>query len=157
MSGFEIAGVVLGTYPLLVSAAERYRRLITRHKDYKTRKIWSRLQIDLEFEERVYGSIMNDLFFGILAEEQQSDLLGSLQMDPTIAAKVNKRLEAGSEAVLRLLPILEVELRSIKESFESIENSLQGTKAGFLTEIQDAMGSCRHLLQLCADWKKIGS
>lgn len=79
MSGFEIAGVVLGAFPLVLSALEKYRELATRlglwgkvHLEYKK---W---RDDLDFHQLLFTRQLRQLLLPLVVDDDKiRELLSS--------------------------------------------------------------------------------
>jgi hypothetical protein len=117
MSGFEVASVVFGLQPLLVSAAEHYGdvcRPFERWKNFS--KDVKRFESDLRVQERIFLNTSQLLLQHVTSQETAEQVLNS-------SPKVGKQLD---EALVRAMGSSGGEcidiIQTIKESLEKLDD-----------------------------------
>ncbi|KAL7823711.1 hypothetical protein V8C26DRAFT_433671 [Trichoderma gracile] len=99
MSGFEIAGIVLGAFPIAISALEAYRDIAQRlglfHKIRLELKKW---RDDLEFYKVAFRRILRQLLLPLVADDEKVEELlsepgGDCWKERSIADLLEKRLQ----------------------------------------------------------------
>ncbi|KAF1941763.1 hypothetical protein EJ02DRAFT_191853 [Clathrospora elynae] len=100
MSGFEIAGMVLGALPLVISALEHYANGINTAKRfwrYKSEVRWLILQI--KTEEGIFVNTIEQLLTGILRIEQMTEFIagGKFWQEAGIELALKNRLRGAYE------------------------------------------------------------
>lgn len=97
MSGFEVAGVVLGTIPLLISALEHYKEGISTIRTWRNydRELRSLIR-NLETERVRFQDICEKLLVGLVSqcqiESMVDDPFGPAWHEERIRAKIQARL-----------------------------------------------------------------
>jgi hypothetical protein len=80
MSGLEVAGVVLGAFPLLISGLEHWRDVAKVGGFFwRVRKEYTKCQRDVQFHEIVYRRNLKELLLPIVSD---ADEVGKLVADP---------------------------------------------------------------------------
>ncbi|KAJ5024205.1 hypothetical protein J3E72DRAFT_387566 [Bipolaris maydis] len=80
MSGLEVAGIVLGAFPLLISGIEHWRDVAKVGGFYwRIRKEYTKCQRDIQFHEIVYKNNLKELLFPLLHDV---DEVGKLIANP---------------------------------------------------------------------------
>ena len=94
MSGFEIAGIVLAAFPILVSTLKLYSegaKIIS--KSRRNRKVLSRFALDIAVElinfEQSCSNILDDIAD---SAEEVVKLLGGNGWDPQLCARLEMRM-----------------------------------------------------------------
>lgn len=80
MSGFEIAGLVLGAFPLAISALEKYRDMATRlGLFFKIRLEYKKVLDNLEIHQLTFTRHLRQLLLPLIVDD---DKIGALLADP---------------------------------------------------------------------------
>jgi hypothetical protein len=99
MSGFEVAGVVLGAFPIAILALEKYQEVATRlGLFYKIRLEYKKCRDEVEFHHLTFKRHLKQLLLPLVADDDRiGDLLanpgGESWKEPSIAALLEKRLQ----------------------------------------------------------------
>jgi hypothetical protein len=76
MSGFEVAGVVLGAFPIAITMLEKYREVSTRiGLFYKIRLEYKKWRDDLEFHQLLFTRQLRQLLLPLVVEGDRIDAL----------------------------------------------------------------------------------
>jgi hypothetical protein len=123
MSGFEVAGVILGVIPLLVSALEHYAnsvRTIQRFRRYKYEL--KTLALELKTEQTLFRNTCELLLDGIVddqaIDEQLTDPDGELWSKLDFQKNLQKRLGSSYEVYIE-------RVRAMKSTLEHFRNRLE--------------------------------
>lgn len=105
MSGLEVAGVVLGSLPLVISALEHYGRGIATAKRYMRYKLELRsLILQINTERGIFVNTLEQLLGGIVRIEHMSEFLsnpgGEAWEDANVELKLKQRLRGAYEVYL---------------------------------------------------------
>ncbi|KAI8157328.1 hypothetical protein K4K49_004614 [Colletotrichum sp. SAR 10_70] len=97
MSGFEVAGVVLGTIPLVISALEHYKQGISTIRTWRNYNRELRILIlSLETERVRFQDVCEKLLVGLVSpcqiESMVEDPFGPAWQEDVIQAKIKARL-----------------------------------------------------------------
>ncbi|KAL1392314.1 hypothetical protein HDK64DRAFT_263719 [Phyllosticta capitalensis] len=119
MSGIEIAGLVLGALPLLITAIEEYSRL---YEDFKAEaQTLENLRYTLEAEHLSYRYVCADLLDGIVPKHEIVRLIGSglEQMpewnSPTLESRLQKKLAHVYERFIGLIKVMDTTIKRFAE------------------------------------------
>lgn len=107
-SGVEIAGLVLGSIPLILAGLQFYAEGISVTRRYaKYREEVNSLVIELGAENSLYLNSINMLLIGVVPPEEMvvflADPKGSRWKDPRFDRKLRKRLDTSYEAYLETI------------------------------------------------------
>ncbi|KAI3530829.1 hypothetical protein CSPX01_14563 [Colletotrichum filicis] len=99
MSGFEIAGLVLGAIPLITKAFDDYRRVVAsvqvwRHYEVEVSCLILNLNSEYYRLERICGKYLSSLDPGTDFDSMTSDPFGPLWKDEVVQRKIKARLES---------------------------------------------------------------
>jgi len=124
MSGFEVAGIALGAFPIIASALRIRSNSIRLGAVYRWRfytKELNSLMRTLEIEHLKLQTVFERLLIGIVPDEQIdtmiNDPFGSLWKNPDSATKIRKRLG-------RSVDCFESVVQDIRETMEEIGRRL---------------------------------
>jgi hypothetical protein len=98
MSGLEIAGVLLGAFPLIISGLEHWRDVAKVGGFYwRVRKEYTKCRSDVEFHELVYKRNLKELLLPILSDTDEvnqlvSDPGGEQWTDNVLQTRLEERL-----------------------------------------------------------------
>lgn len=120
MSGFEIAGAVLGAIPLVISALENYKngvRVIQRWRKYD--KELQSLIRNIETERVKLQNVCEKLLDGLVPPSQIDAMVeepnGELWMNDQIQAKIRTRLWRSSDVFEQTLRDIQGAIKDISE------------------------------------------
>lgn len=123
MSGFEIAGVVLGSIPLIVSTLENYKtgvRTIQRWRRYG--KELQSLIRNLETERAKLQNVCEKLLDGVVRPSQIDSMVGDpygpLWLEESIQKEIRVRLWRDWDAFERTLKDIQESIKEIEERLE---------------------------------------
>ena len=122
MSGFEIAGVVLGSLPIVVSALQVYIKGASTMQKWRfyARELRSLIRT-LETEHAKLQNVCEKLLMGIVPETQIeimiNDPLGLAWQNRDVSAKIRLRLWRSSK-------IFEENLQDMEETMEELKSKL---------------------------------
>lgn len=123
MSGLEIAGVVLATFPLVISAMEHYSQGITTAKRYWRYKQEMRTLITrIKTERHIFLNTCELLLTGIVPVERMDDFLNSpagqtwseLQVKQRLQERLQGAYETCVEHVLELDRLIKKIMKKLK-------------------------------------------
>lgn len=131
MSGLEVAGVVLGTIPLVVSGLDKYRRALSALKlenGGRTARDLERAELELKFQEAILRNTLNHLF-----SKASIPLLSETPFGPNEWKEINgKLLDFLGQSDFDLFVS---SLRQIQDSSAQLAAALDAVKGRF-TESQ---------------------
>ncbi|KAH7126102.1 hypothetical protein EDB81DRAFT_810411 [Dactylonectria macrodidyma] len=130
MSGFEVAGIVLGSIPLVISGLEHYINglgMLQNFRSYK--RVLKSLILALQTEHVSIQNICEKLLVGIAPqtriEEMIDDPFGDLWREEEILSKLRLRL-------WRSFKIFDERIRDMKEAIEELRSNLNIDPGGKL-------------------------
>ncbi|CAN9091712.1 unnamed protein product [Alternaria alternata] len=98
MSGLEVAGIVLGTFPLLVSGIEHWRDVAKVGGFYwRIRKEYTKCQRDIQFHEIIYKNNLRELLLPLIQDAEEvakliADPCGKRWGDAALQQRLESRL-----------------------------------------------------------------
>ncbi|XPS80471.1 hypothetical protein M3J07_012448 [Ascochyta lentis] len=118
MSGLEIAGVVLGALPLIISALEHYAEGINTTKRYWKYKAELRaLILQIKTERGIFVNTLEQLLTGIVRIEQMANFVasagGQLWQEAHFDSKLRNRLKGSYEIYVENMKGIEMALRKM--------------------------------------------
>ncbi|KAK3681760.1 hypothetical protein B0T22DRAFT_523034 [Podospora appendiculata] len=151
MSGFEIAGLVLGAFPLAIAALDKYREVATRlGLFYKIRVEHKRCRDELEFHHLTFSRHLRQLLLPLVVDDAMIGKLlsapgGESWNDPMISALLEVRLQESYElylqyihGIMRVMEELNRELAIDADSVQEKINTSREQNSG--TRIKTAIG-----------------
>ena len=116
MSGFEVAGIVLGALPLLISALEHYAEGINTAKRFWRYKTEIRsLILQINTERSIFINTVEQLLTGVVEAKQMACLIsfpaGQMWQEMGIEADLKNRLRGSYEIYLENVRSMEKALR----------------------------------------------
>lgn len=99
MSGFEVAGIVLGAFPLAITALDKYREVATRlGLFYKIRLEYKKCRDALEFHQLTFTRHLRQLLLPLVVDDDRIAVLladpgGDSWRDQAVAGLLRKRLQ----------------------------------------------------------------
>jgi hypothetical protein len=120
MSGLEVAGVVIGALPLVISALEHYAKGVNTAKRYWRFKTELRsLILQISTERGIFVNTLEQLLTGIVRTEHMAELISDSQSDTWRTSDVDKklrdRLRDAYDVYLDNMKGMEVALKMIGE------------------------------------------
>ncbi len=129
MSGFEVAGVVLGAFPLVLSALEKYREIATRLGLWgKVRLEYKKWRDDLDFHQILFTRQLKQLLLPLVADDDKiRELLsspgGDSWKDQSISNLLEERLGDSHQLYLQYINGIERVMGEISQEL-SIDSRL---------------------------------
>jgi hypothetical protein len=98
MSGIEIAGLVLGAFPILLYALESYRESAEIFGDWwRVKSVYSKCKQELRYHQLLYEYNIERFLLPLVADDEElrrlmNDPAGAAWEDPRLEEKLQKRL-----------------------------------------------------------------
>ncbi|KAK3370388.1 hypothetical protein B0H63DRAFT_486905 [Podospora didyma] len=143
MSGFEVAGVVLGAFPIAITALDKYREVATRlglffkiHLEYKK---W---RDDLEFYQLVLTRHLRQLLLPLIADNDKIEELLSAPgskswKDDSMASLLEKRLRDSYQLYFEYIKGIDRVMKDVNRELavdlDSVQQRLNSPKASSST------------------------
>lgn len=120
MSGLEVAGVVLGALPLVISALEHYAKgIITAKRYWRYKTELKALMLQVNTESGIFVNTIEQLFTGIVRIEQMADFMAStgsgIWRQQDIEARLKDRLRGSYKIYFDNVQGMESALRKMME------------------------------------------
>ncbi|KAF2005541.1 hypothetical protein P154DRAFT_518305 [Amniculicola lignicola CBS 123094] len=120
MSGFEIAGVVLGSLPLIISAMEHYAQgIATAKRFWKYKSEMRSLILQINTERGIFINTLEQLLTGLIRVEHMTEFLanpgGEPWQDQGIETKLKDRLRGAYQIYVDNVQGMEVSLMKMME------------------------------------------
>lgn len=121
MSGLEVAGVVLGAFPLLISVLEHYREASELATDWwKVKRVYKRCKDDLKFYRLFYEGTIEKLLLPLIVNNEELELLlgnpmGPKWKDPALEIQLKERLGKSYELYLETIKDINMSVQDIQE------------------------------------------
>ena len=131
MSGFEVAGAVLGAFPLVLCALEKYLELATRlGLFYKIRLEYKKWRDDLEFHQLVFTRHLRQLLLPLVVDDDKiRELLSSpgsdSWKDQSISLLLENRLGNSHQLYLEYISGIERVMGDINQELSSDSKVVQ--------------------------------
>ena len=106
MSGVEVAGLILGAFPLLITALEHYRESAEVLGDWwKFKRKYIKCKRDVEYHQITFTSNLEELLLPLIVDDDQLELLlaspgGLAWQDDALEKKLRERLPNAYNAYL---------------------------------------------------------
>lgn len=119
MSGFEIAGVVLGAFPIAIMALEQYREVARRIGFWtEMREEHQRCKNDLKFYRLIFTRNLRELILPLVADDDNVRLLlsdpgGEHWRDKELALLLEKRLGESYELYMEYMKGIETTVHKL--------------------------------------------
>ena len=97
MSGVEVAGLLLGAFPLIISAMEHYRKSAeVYHNWWEFKREYRKSINDIKFQEMAFKSNVESLLLPLMVDEDEATALvadpgGIKWKDPALEDKMKTR------------------------------------------------------------------
>jgi hypothetical protein len=120
MSGFEVAGFVLGSFPLAITALEKYREVARRMGFWiHMRVAYQQCKYDLAFHRLVFIRNLRQLILPLVADDDTvkvlvSDYGGVYWKDPALNSLLEQRLSESYELYLEYVKGIQKTVKSIQ-------------------------------------------
>ncbi|KAH7409371.1 hypothetical protein BKA64DRAFT_664786 [Cadophora sp. MPI-SDFR-AT-0126] len=151
MTGFEVAGVILGLYPLIETAVNVFKATKT------TGNAAASLNRRLTIERVIYRQFVLNLLASDVPEEHIKKLLSTESTDrqswndPTLSAKLSRRLGDNAEPILGILQELNKILSDLTEEFKHLNRGLEA-----LAGLRSRLRVARQSLPLSSVQERLG-
>lgn len=114
MSGLEVAGVVLGALPLVISALEHYAKGVEGVIRYYKYKIQLKTLIDaIKTQKVIFSDTLEQLLIGIVRIEEMAELIANPAAQPEADLRLKKRLRDGYDIYFANVRGMEAALATI--------------------------------------------
>ena len=139
MSGIEVAGLVLGGFPILVSAIEAYRRGLKPLKIWRHyRKHIVRFSNDVEIQQLFFENNLRDLLEPIVVSLNQLEVLldapgGPGWKTPELDAQLKSRLSRFYEPYMRTLTNMNDTLGQLQDHLGIVNGKVKVNDSTLLT------------------------
>ncbi|KAF2110630.1 hypothetical protein BDV96DRAFT_474211, partial [Lophiotrema nucula] len=153
MSGIEVAGLVLGAFPILLAALESYREGAETVSDWwRIKRAYTKCKQDLEYHQILFEGNVERFLLPLVADE---DELKSLMADPAGQAWEDHELEARlQERLPKSYKLFLGIMGNINELMESLQKELGVQNTNFQARVDQngklikADASLRDLLSM---------
>ena len=121
MSGIEIAGLLLGAFPLLVSALEHYRQSAEVLDDWwQIKKEYKKCKNEIKVQELAFEGSLERFLLPLVVEDDQIAALiaepgGTKWKDPALEDKVKSRLPKSYELFIDTIYDIKSTVDDLKE------------------------------------------
>lgn len=122
MSGFEVAGIVLGSIPLVISALGQYKKGIATVRNWRRyERVLGRLITNLEVERVRLQDVFEKLLFRLVPESQIDSMVGE-RLDPAwLDAGLQDKIKA---RLYRSFEVFEGRVKDIEGAIEEMIEKL---------------------------------
>lgn len=131
MSGFEVAGLVLGAFPLAISALEKYREVATRLGLFRHIRLqYKKCRDDLEFHRLVFKRNLRHLLLPLVVDDDRIEALladpgGDSWKEPMVADLLEKRLQDSFELYIEYIEGMDCVMKEIHKELAFDSQSVQ--------------------------------
>ena len=137
MTGFEIAGAVLGAFPIAIEALERYRD-VARYWGFwwEIRSEYQKCSNELKFHQLSFRRNLKQLLLPLVADEDQIKRLlvdpgGEGWREQSVAQQLQDRLQESYELYLEII-------QQLKTTMDELNRELAISKSGFQEKLSRA-------------------
>ncbi|KAF2496627.1 hypothetical protein BU16DRAFT_507162 [Lophium mytilinum] len=145
MSGVEIAGLVLGAFPVALTALEKYRT-VARSLGFwwEIRLEYQKCSSEISYHRVIFSRNLKQLLLPLVADKDQiqrlvADLGGAGWKDPELARQLEDRLQDSYEIYFHIM-------QQMNEAMNELNKELGGEKTGFQEKVSR--------LQVSKSWGK---
>ena len=130
MSGVEIAGLLLGAFPLFISALEHYRETAEVLEDWwQIKKEYKKCKNEIKVQELAFESNLEKFLLPLVVDDEEIEALmlepgGSRSQDPDIEETLKSRLPRSYELFLDTI-------QDIEDVMEKLGKELGVSRVGF--------------------------
>jgi hypothetical protein len=131
MSGFEAAGIVLGAFPIALSAVEKYRESATRLKLFsKIRLEYKKCRDDLAFHQLMFTTNLRKLLSSLPLDTSKIDELLAAPgaegwKEEPVAELLQKRLDGSFELYLDYVKHLQTAMEDVNRELAVDSDAVQ--------------------------------
>ncbi|KAH8685345.1 hypothetical protein BGZ61DRAFT_58203 [Ilyonectria robusta] len=131
MSGFEVAGLVLGAFPLAITALEKYREVATRLGLFRHIRLqYKKCRDDLEFHRLVFKRNLRHLLLPLVVDDDRIEALladpgGDSWKEPLVADLLEKRLQDSFELYIEYIEGMDCVMKEIHKELAFDSQSVQ--------------------------------
>ncbi|KAI0903976.1 hypothetical protein F4823DRAFT_568174 [Ustulina deusta] len=128
MSGIEVAGLVLGAFPIATALLEKYRDVAGHVNSwYKIRSEYQRSSYDLEFHRLSFEENLKQLLFPLVSDDGQlQDLIekpgGPVWNDPALQRALENRLQKSYRVYMEILDEMQQTMQELNKEL-SVDNA----------------------------------
>lgn len=128
MSGIEVAGLVLGAFPIATALLEKYRDVAGHVNSwYKIRSEYQRSNYDLEFHRLSFEENLKQLLFPLVGDDGQlQDLIekpgGPVWNDPALQRALENRLQKSYRVYMEILDEMQQTMQELNKEL-SVDNA----------------------------------
>jgi hypothetical protein len=134
MSGFEVAGIVLGAFPIALEALEKYREMAKVWGFWwEIRYPYQKCKCELKFHHLSLNRNLKQLLLPLVAEDEQIQRLladpgGEEWQQQSIAKQLEDRLQESHDLYLEII-------QQLRRTMDEIKKDLAIDKAGFQEKV----------------------
>ncbi|KAK3998033.1 hypothetical protein QBC44DRAFT_303151 [Cladorrhinum sp. PSN332] len=145
MSGFEVAGIVLGSLPVIVSGLKFYLQGASTVKEWRRyKRPLQQLIAELETSHVIFQNVLEKLLLGVAADDEIDDMIknpfGSAWKRHEIHHKIREKLWRNPK-------VFENAVRDMEAAVAELQTSLQISADGTVAWVESA--------GLKRDWKRV--
>lgn len=123
MSGLEVAGVVLGAIPLLISGLEHYAEGASTVKRMfrapaELRSLGRRLQVEHEIFRNCQELLLNDCLDDVLLQDLLQNANSSAWSDPAVEAALRRKLQRSYQGYMETVEDMNKTLTAFRERLQ---------------------------------------
>ena len=133
MSGIEVAGLVLGAFPLLVTALEQYRESAEVYTDWwRFRRQYSKVKRDVEYHQITFSSNLEELLLPLVCEDEEIFNLmanpgGPAWQDSELESRLRERLPVAYDNYLASIHEISMIMEKLTQEL-GLDKAYMGTK-----------------------------
>ena len=134
MSGIEIAGLVLGAFPLFISALEHYRETAEVFEDWwQIKKEYKKCKNEIKVQELAFENNLERFLLPLIVEDEEIETLiaepgGSRWQDSAMEEKLKTRLPKSYEIFLDTI-------HDIQETMDKLGDGLGVSRVAFQAKL----------------------
>jgi hypothetical protein len=122
MSGIEVAGLLLGAFPLIIAALEKYRgtaEVLDSWWNIKTK--YRKCMRNLKFHKLAFEEALEELLLPLIADEDTirdmlEDPLGELWRNPETVVRLKERMPKTYESYLETMEAMQETLQELQDT-----------------------------------------
>ena len=131
MSGVEVVGLLLGAFPLLISALEHYRQGAEVLENWwKIKKEYKKCKNEIKVQELAFENNIERFLLPLVADDDDIAVLiaqpgGSSWKDPALEAKLKERLPRSYELFLATIEDIKLTIDGLKDELGVSRDAFQ--------------------------------
>ncbi|KAF2462403.1 hypothetical protein BDY21DRAFT_13767 [Lineolata rhizophorae] len=109
MSGVELAGLLLGTFPLIISALENYSKLAEATSDWwRFKRVYTKWITDVRLHQLFFDRALEELLLPLIVDDKRLQLLkaeplGLAWKDPDLEERLQERLSDSYDLYMQII------------------------------------------------------